>query len=252
MGDAIQDGQTLCVPLTAHGNTVGMFHLYFAHKKQIEEEVQQLAFTIAEHLGLALANLGLQQKLRSQALSDPLTGLFNRRYFEETIESVWMKSQQDGQPFSLLMLDLDHFKRFNDNFGHDAGDYVLKEVAKLLMEKSRDEDVVCRLGGEELAILSPNTDSEASTLLANDIVESVANLHLELKGLSLGQLGVSIGITTYPNFIGPPEALVKEADKALYLAKDQGRSRSIHQLNMQKNAAVTSITKGSSNKAEPV
>ncbi|MFB9213821.1 sensor domain-containing diguanylate cyclase [Vibrio sinaloensis] len=223
------DGTTLCIPLTAHGNTVGMFHLYFGHQDApLTEETKQLAFTLAEHLGLALANLSLQEKLRSQAMRDPLTGLYNRRYFEEVLDSEWSKANQDKSPLSLLMLDLDHFKRFNDNFGHDAGDYVLKEVANLLTRNTLDTHVACRLGGEELAIICPETESHDSLQLANQIVDEVRELHLDLKGLSLGQLGVSIGVTTFPDLNGSPEELVKAADTALYQAKDNGRSQAIH------------------------
>ncbi len=229
MSQCEDSGVTLCLPLTAHGNTVGMFHLYFGHQTEsINEETKQLAFTIAEHLGLALANLSLQEKLRSQALSDPLTGLFNRRYFEEAIETEWNKSSQLNQPLSLLMLDLDHFKRFNDNFGHDAGDYVLKEVSNLLKRVIGENHVACRLGGEELAVLSPDCDNKESMELANLIVKSIRELHLDMKGLSLGQLGVSIGVTTYPDLNASTLDLVKAADTALYQAKDNGRSQAIH------------------------
>ncbi|NOH61009.1 sensor domain-containing diguanylate cyclase [Vibrio sp. RE88] len=223
------EGLTLCVPLTAHGNTVGMFHLYFdEHSEEISEDTKQLAFTIAEHLGLALANLSLQEKLRSQAMRDPLTGLFNRRYFEEVFEKEWAKASQDSNPMSLLMLDLDHFKRFNDNFGHDAGDYVLKEVANLLKREIGDEHVACRLGGEELAVISPNCSISESMELANQIVDSVRDLHLDMKGLSLGQLGVSIGVTTFPDLNTSTTELIKAADTALYQAKDNGRSQAVH------------------------
>lgn len=237
------DGLTLCVPLTAHGNTVGMFHLYFEQSAStVSLETKQLAFTIAEHLGLALANLSLQEKLRSQALSDPLTGLFNRRFFEEVIENEWVKSGQTQVPMSLLMLDLDHFKRFNDNFGHDAGDYVLKEVANLLKRSIGEDHVACRLGGEELAVLSPNCDVEESMILADHIVESVRELHLDMKGLSLGQLGVSIGVTTYPDLNATTQELIKAADTALYQAKHNGRSQAIHtKLDSSKNEQDTPI-----------
>jgi GGDEF domain-containing protein len=104
-----------------------------------------LAFSVSEHLGLALANLSLQEKLRSQALSDPLTGLFNRRFFEQKLEEHAMNSATTEQPLSLLMLDLDHFKRFNDNFGHDAGDFVLKEISALLKHSVGDDEIASRV-----------------------------------------------------------------------------------------------------------
>ncbi|KGY06943.1 sensor domain-containing diguanylate cyclase [Vibrio sinaloensis] len=229
MNELSGQGTTLCIPLTAHGNTVGMFHLYFGeHDKLIGEDTKQLAFTLAEHLGLALANLSLQEKLRSQAMRDPLTGLYNRRYFEETMDAKWSKASQEKTELSLLMLDLDHFKRFNDNFGHDAGDYVLKEVANLLTRTVDDGHITCRLGGEELAIICPYTGVTDASLLAEKIVEQVRELHLDMKGLSLGQLGVSIGVATFPELNATPDEMVKAADTALYQAKDNGRSQAVH------------------------
>ena len=225
----VGDNQTLCIPLTAHGNTIGIMHLYFGSSEvEIDEMTEQLAFSVAEHLGLALANLSLQEKLRSQALSDPLTGLFNRRFFEQKLTEHAMNSATSEQPLSLLMLDLDHFKRFNDNFGHDAGDFVLKEISTLLKRSVRDDEIACRLGGEELAVLLPQSNMKQATEFANTLCEAVRSLHLEHKGLSLGQLGVSIGVSTYPKPSSDMESLVKMADQALYMAKDLGRSRVVN------------------------
>lgn len=228
---SLEDNQTLCIPLTAHGNTIGIMHLYFGEGYvKIDPITEQLAFSVAEHLGLALANLSLQEKLRSQALSDPLTGLFNRRFFEQKLAEVTMNSSSGDFEISLLMLDLDHFKRFNDNFGHDAGDYVLKEISSLLKNSVKDDEVAFRLGGEELAILLPGYDVEAATMFADKICQDVRGMHLEHKGLSLGQLGVSIGVSTFPQPASDSESLVKLADKALYMAKDLGRSRVVNHL----------------------
>ncbi|QOU31473.1 diguanylate cyclase [Vibrio coralliilyticus] len=225
----VGDNQTLCIPLTAHGNTIGIMHLYFGSSEvEIDEITEQLAFSVAEHLGLALANLSLQEKLRSQALSDPLTGLFNRRFFEQKLTEHAMNSATSEQPLSLLMLDLDRFKRFNDNFGHDAGDFVLKEISALLKRSVGDDEIACRLGGEELAVLLPQSNMKQATEFANTLCEAVRSLHLEHKGLSLGQLGVSIGVSTYPKPSSDMESLVKMADQALYMAKDLGRSRVVN------------------------
>ncbi|ANW24376.1 diguanylate cyclase [Vibrio coralliilyticus] len=227
--DNVGDNQTLCIPLTAHGNTIGIMHLYFGSSEiEIDEITEQLAFSVAEHLGLALANLSLQEKLRSQALSDPLTGLFNRRFFEQKLTEHAMNSATSEQPLSLLMLDLDHFKRFNDNFGHDAGDFVLKEISGLLKRSVGDDEIACRLGGEELAVLLPQSNMKQATEFANSLCEAVRSLHLEHKGLSLGQLGVSIGVSTYPKPSSDMESLVKMADQALYMAKELGRSRVVN------------------------
>ena len=225
----MENNQTLCIPLTAHGNTIGIMHLYFGQGHiKIDPITEQLAFSVSEHLGLALANLSLQEKLRSQALSDPLTGLFNRRFFEQKLEEHSMNSATSEQPLSLLMLDLDHFKRFNDNFGHDAGDFVLKEISALLKQSVSEDEIACRLGGEELAVLLPHYSMQQATEFAQGLCDAVRSMHLEHKGLSLGQLGVSIGVATYPKPASDTESLVKMADSALYMAKDMGRSRVIN------------------------
>ncbi|MCL9776993.1 diguanylate cyclase [Vibrio methylphosphonaticus] len=226
---AIDNNQTLCIPLTAHGNTIGIMHLYFGQGGiEVDELTTQLAYSVAEHLGLALANLSLQEKLRSQALSDPLTGLYNRRFFEQKLTEHTNNSATSSESLSLLMLDLDHFKRFNDNFGHDAGDYVLKEISSLLKRMVADDEIACRLGGEELAVILPHCDMLDATEYANNIVNQIRTMHLEHKGLSLGQLSVSIGVATYPDPASDIEALIKMADKALYLAKDHGRDRVVN------------------------
>ncbi|MFA0541573.1 diguanylate cyclase [Vibrio sp. 10N.222.52.B7] len=225
----MDNNQTLCIPLTAHGNTIGIMHLYFGQGDiKIDPIIEQLAFSVSEHLGLALANLSLQEKLRSQALSDPLTGLFNRRFFEQKLEEHSMNSPTSEQPLSLLMLDLDHFKRFNDNFGHDAGDFVLKEISALLKQSVSEDEIACRLGGEELAVLLPHYSMQEATEFGQTLCDAVRSMHLEHKGLSLGQLGVSIGVATYPKPASDTESLVKMADNALYMAKDMGRSRVVN------------------------
>ncbi|WP_394126110.1 diguanylate cyclase [Vibrio hepatarius] len=225
---------TICIPLIAHGNTMGLFHLYFSSEdKPIDEETKQLAFTLAEHLGLALANLRLQETLRSQAMRDPLTGLYNRRLFEDMLEKEYSTSYQTKAPLSVQILDIDHFKQFNDNFGHDAGDFVLKEIANLMTFITEGQGVVCRIGGEEFAVVCPNLSSEQAVTLAETIVESVKKLHLDMKGLSLGQLGISAGIATFPDADVSYQGLVKLADNALYEAKNRGRSQAVHSSDMQ-------------------
>lgn len=236
MGQLSAEHTTMCIPLIAHGSTVGVFHLYFADiDTHISAETKNLAFTLAEHLGLALANLRLQEKLRSQAMRDPLTGLYNRRYFEETLEEQWAIASQSQSYLSMFMLDLDHFKRFNDNFGHDAGDYVLKEIGVLLSNVIKERGTVCRIGGEEFAIICPNLDKHASITLAESIIELVRELHLDVRGISLGQLGISVGIANYPAHNASGKELVKLADTALYEAKERGRSQAVYagDLNME-------------------
>lgn len=223
----VGDDQTLCIPLIAHGNTIGMMHLYM-HEQVVDEEKLQLAFTICEQLGLALANLTLQEKLREQAVRDTLTGLHNRRFLEESIDHELMRAQRHKQALSLLMLDMDHFKRFNDNFGHDAGDYVLKALSSLLVNGVRGEDMVCRVGGEELCIVLPNTAGEAAINVAEKLCTQVRDLHLDFHGQSLGKLTLSIGVATYPQDAEDYASLMKLADVALYEAKENGRDHARH------------------------
>ena len=171
-------------------------------------------------------------------MRDPLTGLYNRRYFEETFEKSWLNASQKDGDMSLLMLDLDHFKRLNDNYGHDAGDYVLKEVASLLTHQIGEHNTACRLGGEELAIICPRYSVEPAMKLANQIVEAVGSLHLSMQGISLGQLGVSIGVATYPDLPSSPTELIKAADIALYAAKNNVRNQAVHEMGLWGNRSL--------------
>lgn len=221
--EGIGDHHCLCIPLIAHGNTIGIMHIDMADKP-FDDEHMQLAFTVGEHLGLALANLDLQEKLREQAIRDPLTGLHNRRYLEECMPQEMMRAKRHGQPLSVLMLDMDHFKLFNDNFGHDAGDYVLKSLASLLNDCLRGEDTSCRIGGEEMAVLLPATDALAAGVVAKRLCEEVRKLALSFRGQSLGNLTLSIGVACNSDG-STAEDMLKQADMALYEAKDKGRNQ---------------------------
>ena len=224
---SVGNDQTLCIPLVAHGNTIGLMHLYLGDT-ELSDDQFTLTFTIGEHIGLALANLNLQEKLRDQAIRDPLTGLYNRRFLEESMQHELMRTKRHKQSLSILALDIDHFKRFNDNFGHDAGDYVLKSIATLLGNTIRGEDILCRTGGEELTILLSNTTTEQAIVLANKLCRVVRELNLEFHQSSLGNVTMSIGIATYPQDSEDPDTLLKIADVALYKAKNNGRDQCLH------------------------
>ena len=220
----VGDDQTLCIPLIAQGSTIGMMHFYLAEKTFSNDRLQ-LCFTIAEQVGLALANLILQEKLLEQAIRDPLTNLYNRRYLEEHLEQEIMRANRQAQPFSILAIDLDYFKRFNDDFGHDAGDYVLKWLGAELIKMTRGEDIACRVGGEELAILLPLTNTEAAKIVADKICHIARNASLSFNGTRLGDLSLSIGLATFPLHADDATSLLKQADIALYKAKTDGRDR---------------------------
>ncbi|WP_370980131.1 GGDEF domain-containing protein [Agaribacterium sp. ZY112] len=221
MGESEEN--TLCIPLVAHGNAIGLMHLILTGRA--ESLSNDMIFTIAEHLGLALANLNMQEKLRQQATRDPLTGLHNRRHFEEAIDKELSRSQRYHEPCALLMIDIDNFKSFNDTFGHDAGDYVLKAISLLLKEAVRSEDTLCRLGGEELAVLLPKANINDAIACADKLCRMVSRNHFQLHSTALGTVTISIGISVYPVHALSAEGLNKSADLALYEAKTKGRNR---------------------------
>ncbi|MBB3168331.1 sensor domain-containing diguanylate cyclase [Simiduia aestuariiviva] len=210
----------VCIPLAAYGETLGLLHIT---AEQISEGTNNIAFTVAEHLGLALANLNMQRKLREQATRDPLTGLYNRRYMEEFMAKELKLGQRHEIGFGVLMIDVDHFKRFNDTFGHDAGDYVLATIADLVMRNIRGEDLAFRMGGEELAILLPLADIAQTMQCGQKLRELVKTYHWVFKGLSLGKVTMSIGAAVFPDHGQTGEQIIKAADVALYQAKASGR-----------------------------
>ena len=150
---------TCCIPILAHGETIGMLHLEFSHgagKEGIADR-RRLGLVCAEQISLAIANVKLRDQLRDQSIRDALTGMYNRRYLLETARREFSRATRSNQGVSILSIDVDHFKKFNDNHGHDAGDTVLRAVADVLKASFRDEDVPCRFGGEEFLVLLPAT-----------------------------------------------------------------------------------------------
>ena len=158
-------GGYLCVPLIAQGETLGVFHLRPGPRPKrrrpaLAAAKEQLAVTVAEDMALALANLRLRETLRSQAIRDPLTGLFNRRYMEETMERELNRVKRQETPLGVIMMDLDHFKDYNDTFGHNAGDELLSALGTLVKSQIRGEDIACRYGGEEFLLILPGASME--------------------------------------------------------------------------------------------
>lgn len=220
----------LCVPLVAQGEAMGIFHLSSSRTLKAPSMVwtdakRQLAITVAEHLALALANLKLRETLRSQSIRDPLTGLFNRRYMEETLEREILRAKRNHTSLSVIMIDIDHFKQFNDKFGHDAGDVVLQKLSSLLQSGFRGEDIPCRHGGEEFALLLPDTSLEDACQRAEQLRVSVEKLEIYYREKPLGRITLSIGIAVFPDHGSEPKMLLRLADEALYRAKANGRNQ---------------------------
>jgi len=216
----------LCMPLTVQGETLGVFHLDAPPPGKDDHPIntRQLAITVGETIKLSLANLKLRKTLHEQATRDPLTGLFNRRYLEDTLPRELHGALRRDAPLSLAILDLDHFKRFNDTYGHDAGDLVLREAGRLLHENLRKSDVACRLGGEEFMLVLPH----ASLADARQRVEQVRHLFEKLEIRYSGQLmattTISAGVAAAPEHGTTAEVLMRAADDALYAAKGAGRN----------------------------
>jgi len=193
----------------------------------------RLAMTLAENLGLALANLKLRENLQHQAIRDPLTGLFNRRYLEETLGRELNRAQRAGAPVGVVMMDLDHFKQFNDTYGHSAGDALLSAVGALLQKEIRREDIACRYGGEEFVIIMPGASLEVTLDRAEKLQKMIKKLQVGYLGKSLPCTTISAGVAVFPDHDPTGEALIQKADAALYRAKLEGRDRTVAVRNLE-------------------
>jgi diguanylate cyclase (GGDEF)-like protein/PAS domain S-box-containing protein len=218
-----------CLPLASHGELLGLVHIQRADAGHPEgcdpATVWPALRTAAEHISLALANLGIRETLREQATRDMLTKLYNRHYLEARLDQEIARAQRGGSPIAAVLLDIDHFKRFNDTFGHAAGDHVLRELGAILLRAGRLSDVPCRYGGEEFLLLLPDASREVARRRAEEVREALRALQLEWEGLPLGTVTVSAGVAVFPDDGADRAALLKSADQALYRAKELGRDR---------------------------
>jgi len=216
--------------MMGQGEALGVLHLRCGDaasepEHRLAQTDQRLAVTAAGHIGLALANLRLRETLRSQAIRDPLTGLFNRRYMEESLARELRRSARSHHPLGAIMLDLDRFKQFNDVFGHEAGDTVLRQLGHFLQTRTRQEDIACRYGGEEFVVILPDASVEITRQRAESLCEEFKKLELKHRGRSIGRVTVSAGVSVFPAHASTAEDLLRIADRALYRAKAAGRDR---------------------------
>ena len=191
--------------------------------ENFRESHQQLAISVASQIALSLASLQLRETLREQSIRDPLTRLFNRRFLEESLERELQLASRKKQSTAVIFLDLDHFKKFNDAFGHDAGDMVLQSLADLLRSFFRATDICCRFGGEEFSVILPESSAEDAAARANALRSEVKRLRLQYKQQNLGPLSFSAGVAAFPEHASATDELLKIADQCLYESKALGR-----------------------------
>lgn len=226
---AAQRRSLLCLPLSAEGEIIGLMTIEAPAVQDSDASHAAarvgLATALAEQLALALSNAKLKEVLKQQSIIDPLTGLFNRRYMDETLFRELSRARRKSCPLSIMMIDVDHFKSINDRYGHEAGDTVLRAVAGHVRASVREGDLICRFGGEEMVILMPECDVRDAGARAEKLRGVIRSLHVSYGGQVIGPVTASFGVASYPQHGGDEAALIACADKAMYQAKSAGRDR---------------------------
>ncbi len=219
----------LCVPLIAQRENLGVMHLIGGpmEPQEANEHWVGLALMMCSHLALALKNIQLRDQLREQSIRDPLTGLFNRRYLNETLEREISRASRYEYPLGIIMLDIDHFKQFNDTYGHDGGDTLLRAIGTFLQNQTRREDIACRYGGEEFTLILPSASLQSVQKRAEDICVELNTLQVQHNERPLGRVTASLGVALFPDHGMTADDVIVAADKALYRAKKEGRNRVI-------------------------
>jgi diguanylate cyclase (GGDEF)-like protein/PAS domain S-box-containing protein len=217
----------LCLPLMVQGETLGVLCLSdnAIRKGKHQIGLQQLAVTVGETIKLSLSNLKLRDELRQQAIHDPLTSLFNRRYLDETLSRELDMAQRRNAPLCVVMLDIDGFKQFNDSFGHGPGDALLREFAGVLRERLRKSDISCRYGGDEFVLVLPDSSIADTQERVEQIRKILKLLEIHYGDRVLGLITLSAGIAQTPEHGTTASELLRAADEAMYAAKQAGRDR---------------------------
>jgi len=214
--------EAYCIPLIANGEKLGL--LLLATQTTGQLMVGDLMITaVAEQIALTLANIKLREKMQIQSVRDALTGLYNRHYLDQVLERQVRLAQHSEEALGVIIIDVDHFKRINDTFGHLVGDIVLQELGKLVLEQTRPSDVACRYGGEEVVLLLPGANLEATARRAELLRDTFRQIPKILQ--AVGIQTISLGVSAFPNHGSSGEQLLLAADKALYQAKTLGRDR---------------------------
>jgi diguanylate cyclase (GGDEF)-like protein len=216
---------SLCVPIMAQGSVLGMLLLENDATGGIPDSLRPAAENFSGQIGLALANMKLQSTLRNLSVHDPLTGVFNRRYMEESLNREIASAQRKSRPLGVAICNLDRFSRFNDAFGRGAGDFALREIAQLIHKHIRSSDIACRYGGDEIALIFAEAPLEAVVMRANKLRETIFALDLEYFGRPLGKISASFGVALLPQHGKTSIHLLREAERAVKIAKTSGGNR---------------------------
>jgi diguanylate cyclase (GGDEF)-like protein len=211
---------TICIPLLAQGETVGMLLLVLRGVQR-----PKFAVEVAEAIAQTIANLRLKEAMQIEATCDVLTGLYNRRYLNDSLEREFARTRGCGSSLAVIALDIDHFKHFNDTYGHSAGDAVLKHLTLVLKGTLRTTDIVCRQGGEEFLAVLPGCDLPGAAKRAEAIRTAVRELSFVHNGQVIQNITISAGVAVFPEHGSTPEELTHAADQALYRSKQDGRNR---------------------------
>lgn len=227
--DASRDERSLCLPMVAQGDLVGMVHLHLAPESSVDPTARHLplietAEQVAGRVAVAVANLNLRASLVNQSIRDPLTNLYNRRHLEESMIRDMARAQRDHTQIAVLMIDIDHFKAFNDQYGHAKGDLALKKVADILTAFCRDGDLACRYGGEEFTVVLTNIDPASALKRAESLSHQVSVAKASQRMQTLPSVTISIGVALFPDDGTTIDQVLAAADRALYRVKNEGRN----------------------------
>ena len=218
---------SLCLPLSGQGDLIGLLYVQWSADAKLAPRALEVAELVAARVGLALANLALRETLRNQSIRDPLTGLYNRRHLEESLSRDFARAERDAGPLAVLMIDIDHFKRFNDEHGHTVGDIALRRVADEIAAFCRRGDLASRYGGEEFTVVMTQISEDEAVARAQALCAQIRRVRVETRNHSLLSVTISIGVGHFPTHGETPAQILDAADRALYRAKRAGRDRVI-------------------------
>lgn len=223
-----------CIPLTTSNTTLGLLQLCHVepmfgwHDPGLDSQLadfRRLTMTISSQIAIALTHLHLHMELQNMAIQDELTGLYNRRFMADALNREISRAQRKNHNVGLAILDIDHFKQYNDQFGHDVGDEILKQIGAYFKTNLRKDDVACRLGGEEFLLIFPEISQNALQKRVERMISDLRQIRIHHHNRELGTITVSAGAALYPNHGLTPQQVIRAADLALYQSKNAGRNR---------------------------